>query len=169
MIGWAAWKRSLCAMRQVSPTAADSTQASSLSPTAWPRMADSAPRTGHLAQRKRLLRRRIRGPLDGGQIRRRPCNQPVSPVLVQATAAHLVTGAEFYTDLLHRYGVGWRVLYSNDPGKVLYEDDVQIVVAPRWGCDPLGCWQRDRLATFTGHVEGNPLRHGPLGDPSAGV
>lgn len=27
-----------------------------------------------------------------------------------------------------RYGVGWRVLYSNDPGKVLYEDDVQIVV-----------------------------------------
>ena len=46
------------------------------------------------------------------------------------TAAHLVTGVEFYTDLLHRYGVGWRVLYSNDPGKVLYEDDVQIVVAP---------------------------------------
>lgn len=36
---------------------------------------------------------------------------------------------EFYTDLLNRYDVGWRVLYSNDPGKVLYEDAVQIVVA----------------------------------------
>jgi hypothetical protein len=45
------------------------------------------------------------------------------------TAAHLVAGVEFYTDLLHRYDVGWRVLYSNDPGTVLYEDDVQIVVA----------------------------------------
>lgn len=46
------------------------------------------------------------------------------------TSTHLLTGVEFYTDLLHRYGVGWRVLYSNDPGRVLYEDDVQIVVAP---------------------------------------
>jgi hypothetical protein len=45
------------------------------------------------------------------------------------TAAHLLTGVEFYTDLLNRYDVGWRVLYSNDPGKVLYEDAVQIVVA----------------------------------------
>ena len=46
------------------------------------------------------------------------------------TATHLLTGVEFYTDLQHRYGVGWRVLYSNDPGRVLYEDDVQIGVAP---------------------------------------
>lgn len=46
------------------------------------------------------------------------------------TATHLLTGVEFYTDLLHRYGVGWRVRYSNDPGRILYEDDVQIVVAP---------------------------------------
>ena len=49
----------------------------------------------------------------------------------KGTATHLLTGVEFYTDLLRRYDVGWRVLYSNDPGRVLYEDDVQIVVAPR--------------------------------------
>ena len=46
------------------------------------------------------------------------------------TASELLTGVEFYTNLLHRYDVGWQVLYSNDPGRVLYEDDVQIVVAP---------------------------------------
>lgn len=46
------------------------------------------------------------------------------------TAVHLVTGVKFYTDLLHRYDVNWRVRYSNDPGRVLYEDDDQIVVAP---------------------------------------
>ena len=55
---------------------------------------------------------------------------PAAQSWFKRTAAHLVTGVEFYTNLLHRYGVGWRVLYSNDPGRVLYEDDVQIVVAP---------------------------------------
>lgn len=46
------------------------------------------------------------------------------------TASDLLVRVEFYTDLLHRYDVGWQVLYSDDPGKVLYEDEVQIVVAP---------------------------------------
>lgn len=48
----------------------------------------------------------------------------------KCTATHLLVGVDFYTDLLGRYDVDWQVLYSNDPGKVLYEDDVQIVVAP---------------------------------------
>lgn len=47
------------------------------------------------------------------------------------SATDLIAGVEFYTDLLGRYGIGWQVLYSNDPGLVLYEDDVQVVVAPR--------------------------------------
>lgn len=46
------------------------------------------------------------------------------------TATHLLIGVDFYTDLLNRYDVGWQKLYSNDPGRILYEDDVQIVVAP---------------------------------------
>jgi hypothetical protein len=48
----------------------------------------------------------------------------------KCTATHLLIGVGFYTDLLSRYDVGWQILYSNDPGRILYEDDVQIVVAP---------------------------------------
>jgi len=55
---------------------------------------------------------------------------PSAQAWFKCTATHLLVGVEFYTDLLSRYDVGWRVLYSNDPGRVLYEDDVQIVVAP---------------------------------------
>lgn len=46
------------------------------------------------------------------------------------TATDLIVGVDFYADLLDRYGVDWQVLHSHDPGKVLYEDDVQVVVAP---------------------------------------
>lgn len=46
------------------------------------------------------------------------------------TAKDLLVKLEFYTDLLRRYDVGWQVLHSDDPGTVLYEDDVQIVAAP---------------------------------------
>jgi hypothetical protein len=49
----------------------------------------------------------------------------------KSSATHLLVGLDFYTDLLRRYGVEWQVLYSNDPGILLYEDDVQIVVTPR--------------------------------------
>lgn len=49
----------------------------------------------------------------------------------KSTATHLLVGLDFYTDLLRRYDVEWQVLYSNDPGILLYEDDVQIVVTPR--------------------------------------
>lgn len=49
----------------------------------------------------------------------------------KSTATHLLVGLEFYTDLLRRYAIEWQVLYSNDPGILLYEDGVQIVVTPR--------------------------------------
>lgn len=35
---------------------------------------------------------------------------PSAQFWFKRTAAHLVTGVEFHTDLLHRYCVGWRVL-----------------------------------------------------------
>lgn len=35
-----------------------------------------------------------------------------------------------YDHAINRYGVEWQVLHSNDPGRLLYEDDVQIIVAP---------------------------------------
>ncbi|WP_455835517.1 hypothetical protein [Pseudarthrobacter siccitolerans] len=49
------------------------------------------------------------------------------------TATDLIVGVQFYTDLLDRYGLDWQLLHSNDPGNVLYEDDVQVVVVPHPG------------------------------------
>ncbi|MBT2555368.1 hypothetical protein [Arthrobacter sp. ISL-5] len=56
---------------------------------------------------------------------------PLAQSWFKSTATHLLVGLDFYTDLLRRYDVEWQVLYSDDPGILLYEDDVQIVVTPR--------------------------------------
>jgi hypothetical protein len=56
---------------------------------------------------------------------------PTAQSWFKRTATHLPVDMAFYTDLLDRHGVEWTVLSSDDPGIVLYEDDVQIVVVPR--------------------------------------
>ena len=43
-------------------------------------------------------------------------------------AEALVVRVGGYLRLLDRYGVRWVELHSADPGRVVYEDDVQIVV-----------------------------------------
>ncbi len=48
----------------------------------------------------------------------------------KATAHQLLDRVPGYLALLDRYGVAWIKRTSSDPGHVLYEDDVQIVVAP---------------------------------------
>ncbi|MET3923133.1 hypothetical protein [Arthrobacter sp. UYEF20] len=55
---------------------------------------------------------------------------PTAQSWFKCEATHLLDGVAFYTDLLLRYNVGWHVIYSDAPGKILYEDDVQIVVVP---------------------------------------
>jgi hypothetical protein len=55
---------------------------------------------------------------------------PLAQSWFKPTATALIVGVQFYTDLLDRYGVDWQLLHSNDPGNILYEDDVQVVVAP---------------------------------------
>ncbi|WP_104061549.1 hypothetical protein [Arthrobacter sp. 4R501] len=55
---------------------------------------------------------------------------PTAEAWFKCTAGHLLVRVEFYTDLLSRYAVEWQVLHSNDPGRLLYEDGVQIIVAP---------------------------------------
>lgn len=50
----------------------------------------------------------------------------------KSSAKHLLGDLDFYTDLLRRHHVEYQKLCSDDPGNVLYEDDVQIVVAPRY-------------------------------------
>lgn len=43
---------------------------------------------------------------------------------------HLIEKAEGYRLLLDRYGVGCEEIRSDDPGRIIYEDEFQIVVAP---------------------------------------
>jgi hypothetical protein len=62
-----------------------------------------------------------------------PHINPSAQSWFKGTAAHLLDGVAFYTDLLSRYDVGWQVLYSANPGRILYEDEVQAVVAPYEG------------------------------------
>ncbi|MCI9887987.1 hypothetical protein JT358_05865 [Micrococcales bacterium 31B] len=45
-------------------------------------------------------------------------------------AAHLLDRVAGYLDLLDRYGVAWQRLETTAPGRIVYEDDVQIVAVP---------------------------------------
>jgi hypothetical protein len=46
------------------------------------------------------------------------------------TAGHLLERVPGYFVLLDRHGVPWRERRSSDPGVVLCEDDVQVLVTP---------------------------------------
>jgi hypothetical protein len=55
---------------------------------------------------------------------------PAAQAWFKCTATHLLSRIEFYLDLLYRHDVPCRVVYSTDPGTVIYEDGVQVVVIP---------------------------------------
>lgn len=57
---------------------------------------------------------------------------PTAQSWFKSTAKHLIADLHFYEDLLRRHEIEFQVLRSDDPGTLLYEDEVQIVVAPRW-------------------------------------
>ena len=46
----------------------------------------------------------------------------------KTSAVHLLARIPGYLNLLDRYGVQWEEVRSPNPGQVLYEDDVQVVV-----------------------------------------
>ncbi|MFI6769302.1 hypothetical protein [Streptomyces sp. NPDC050355] len=48
----------------------------------------------------------------------------------KATAVHLLARAEGYLDLLAQHEVPCERVESTDPGRVIYEDDEQVVVVP---------------------------------------
>jgi hypothetical protein len=48
----------------------------------------------------------------------------------KATATELLVVAEEYLELLDRYRVPWVELRSSSPGRVVYEDEVQVVAVP---------------------------------------
>ncbi|MFI8521081.1 hypothetical protein ACIGEZ_25165 [Streptomyces sp. NPDC085481] len=48
----------------------------------------------------------------------------------KATAAHLLDRVTGYLDLLAAHGVACERIESVDPGRIVYEDEVQVVVVP---------------------------------------
>ncbi len=55
---------------------------------------------------------------------------PVTSCWFKTSAVHLLGHVPGYLALLDRYRVPWREVRPSDPGKVLYEDEVQVVVVP---------------------------------------
>lgn len=55
---------------------------------------------------------------------------PGAAAWFKPSATHLLARVSGYLEILSAHGVGCRVLRSATPGRVIYEDDVQIVVVP---------------------------------------
>ncbi|MEU7282430.1 hypothetical protein AB0A69_27180 [Streptomyces sp. NPDC045431] len=65
-------------------------------------------------------------------------DQDVNPGAVawfKTTAVHLIDRVTGYLDLLAAHGVACERVESSSPGRIVYEDDVQVVVVP-WGTEP---------------------------------
>lgn len=56
---------------------------------------------------------------------------PHAQAWFKASATHLLARIPGYLQLLARYAVPWEELRTPTPGRVLYEDDVQVVVDPQ--------------------------------------
>ncbi|MGW7272169.1 hypothetical protein ACWGH5_16765 [Streptomyces sp. NPDC054864] len=48
----------------------------------------------------------------------------------KVTATHLIERVPGYLEILEAHGIECRAVRSSDPGRVVYEDDVQVVVVP---------------------------------------
>ena len=55
---------------------------------------------------------------------------PQATAWFKETATHLIQRVQPYLQLLHAYGVPCEEVQSHDPGRIIYEDDVQVVVVP---------------------------------------
>ena len=55
---------------------------------------------------------------------------PRAAAWFRASATDLLDLAQGYLELLTRYGVAWVESRSDDPGRVIYSDDVQVIVVP---------------------------------------
>ncbi|MER7939140.1 hypothetical protein [Streptomyces sp. NPDC094458] len=55
---------------------------------------------------------------------------PGAAAWFKPTAAHLLGRVHGYLEILAAHNVDCQVLRSADPGRVVYEDDVQVVVVP---------------------------------------
>ncbi|MFJ9621132.1 hypothetical protein [Streptomyces sp. NPDC101181] len=55
---------------------------------------------------------------------------PGAAAWFKPSATHLLARVHGYLEILSTHGVDCRELWSADPGRVVYEDEVQIVVVP---------------------------------------
>lgn len=55
---------------------------------------------------------------------------PQAAAWFKDTATHLIERVEPYLEMLRQHNVEFRKLVSNDPGIIVYEDSVQVVVVP---------------------------------------
>ena len=59
-----------------------------------------------------------------------PVVNPGAASWFRAGATHLLALTGDYLHLLDRYGVRWHELRSDHPGRIVHEDDVQVVAVP---------------------------------------
>lgn len=69
-------------------------------------------------------------PLPPAHVYDRETNPGAVSWFKAGTSAHLIDRLDGYLRLLDRYGVAWQRLASDVPGRVVYEDDVQVVACP---------------------------------------
>ncbi|WP_432571010.1 hypothetical protein [Kineococcus sp. SYSU DK005] len=55
---------------------------------------------------------------------------PLAAAWFKDSATHLLTGITGYLDLLDAHGLPWQRLRTAEPGRVVYEDEHQVVVTP---------------------------------------
>ncbi|MFJ9417264.1 hypothetical protein ACIRPT_24175 [Streptomyces sp. NPDC101227] len=55
---------------------------------------------------------------------------PGAAAWFKPSAAHLIARVPGYLEVLAAHGVDCRMMRSVDPGRVIYEDDVQVVAVP---------------------------------------
>ncbi|WP_189349310.1 hypothetical protein [Zhihengliuella salsuginis] len=55
---------------------------------------------------------------------------PEARAWFKTSAAHLISYTRGYLVLLNKYGQDCAVIRSGDPGRIIYEDDVQVVAVP---------------------------------------
>ena len=68
---------------------------------------------------------------------------PLATAWFKSTATHLIERISPYLDILRSHGVECCRVETDDPGRIIYEDDVQIVVVPH-----------DATATTSFHTAG---------------
>jgi hypothetical protein len=81
---------------------------------------------------------------------------PCATAWFKDSATHLLDRVPRYLEILHAHGVPCERVEAEDPGRVIYEDDVQIVVVPHAPSPGRPSSVRQGVRAGRGH---EPLRH----------